>query len=321
MSKIPLRPSALYHEQGKITPSVLHHNFRSLNNLWSLTNNLWSLIISFLSTTTPSDISELSSTALRFPTSSIIEQQVYQRAYVSKQSSHSQPLIIGYSFLEKTVIQYRLSSQLFTQNLGSSFNKIQGSSIAENTGSSFVENQESSFAEIKESSFAETTESSFAGNEESSFAGTKGSSFAGTKGSSVALYSHSAKLSSSADTAISSHNEADYPDSAHAGASICCDAGGARYSYSAVISSSAGTAISSHNEADYPDSAHAGSSICCDAGGARNSQRTLMETDRMEILNVTLPRLEARLAWTKNEALTVAAQGTMNITGRLELFH
>jgi uncharacterized membrane-anchored protein YhcB (DUF1043 family) len=53
----------------------------------------------------------------------------------------------------------------------------------------------------------------------------------------------------------------------------------------------------------------------------KQAQRTLVESDRIEILNVTLPRLEARLAWTKTEALTVAAQGNLDITGRLELFH
>ena len=46
-----------------------------------------------------------------------------------------------------------------------------------------------------------------------------------------------------------------------------------------------------------------------------------METDRMEILNGTLPRLEARTAWTKTEALMVVPQGNMDITARLEHFH
>ena len=53
----------------------------------------------------------------------------------------------------------------------------------------------------------------------------------------------------------------------------------------------------------------------------KQAQKTLIEKDRMEILNVTLPRLEARIAWTKTEALTVAAQGNMDITDRLGHFH
>ena len=189
------------------------------------------------------------------------------------------------SDLEKNNLWALHGSQFMTRDDSSTsyldIHEYQGSSFAEIKEPSFAGHKESSFPGTKGSSCTEHQGLSFAENQESSFAENQESSFAGNKDFKPRTFepsSYSAVISSSAGTAISSHNGADDHDFSYAGASICCDAGSALYSYSSVISSSAGTAISSHVGADDHDFSHAGASICCDAGSALYSYSSVISS-------------------------------------------